>query len=72
MSMDIYSKPGTKVEFLDRNGHEWERKEAEKILEVGQIYTVESIDVGDWCSYVTFEEVSGEFNSVMFDNMRLK
>ncbi|MHA2280289.1 MAG: hypothetical protein ACXAC5_05515 [Promethearchaeota archaeon] len=72
MSMDIYSPPGTKVTFLDRNGTELDRAEAERILKVGQIYIIESINVGSWRSDVTLEEIPNKtFNSVMFDNIRL-
>jgi len=71
--MDIYSSIGTKVTFLDRNGTEFDRIEAEKILKVGEIYTIADIEIHDWISYVTLEEVQGKtFNSVMFDNLRLK
>jgi hypothetical protein len=73
MSMDIYSPEGTKVTFLDRNGTDFDRVEAEKILKVGQVYTIKSIEVYDWVSYVTLEEVPDKtFNSVMFDNLKLK
>ena len=70
MSMDIYSEPGTKIVFIDKNGTNFDRAEAEKILKVGQIYTVSKIDINSWISYVTLEEVPDRtFNSVMFDNI---
>ena len=73
MSMDIYSSIGTKVTFLNRNGTDFDRVEAEKILKIGEVYTIANIDVRDYISYVTLEEVPGKtFNSVMFDNVRLK
>lgn len=71
--MDIYSPPGTKVTFLDVNGTEFDRAEAEKILKVGQVYTIVDIDVGSWRSDIILEEIPNKtFNSVMFDNVRLK
>jgi len=72
MSMDIYSVSGTKVMFLDKNGSDYDRVEAEKVLKVGQIYTIVDIQVSSWISHVKLEEVSGRFNSVMFDNIRLE
>lgn len=70
MSMDIYSTPGTKVVFLDKDGAENERAAAERILKIGQIYTVADIDVMDWRSEVTLEEIPDKtFNSVMFNNI---
>ena len=72
MSMDIYSTPGTKVVFLDKNGDEYERAAAERILKVGQVYTVVDIDVMDWRSEVTLEEIPDKtFNSVMFNTIRV-
>ena len=71
--MDIYSPQGTKVTFLDRNGTEYDRAEAERILKVGQVYTIDSIEVQDWISYIKLEEMPDRtFNSVMFDNVRLR
>jgi hypothetical protein len=68
--MDIYSKPGTKIVFINKNGYDHERESANKILKVGQIYTVESIDVRSFVSYVKLEEVPGKgFNTVMFERI---
>jgi len=73
MSMDIYSKPGTKVVFTGTGGFENEREYANKMFKVGQTYTVRNIDVRSWVSYVEFEEFpGGRFNSVMFDHIRLE
>lgn len=69
--MDIYTRPGRKVIFTGCNGHDHQREHANKVLSVGQAYTVKYIDVHSFCSYVELEEVPGEFNSVMFDDFRL-
>lgn len=70
--MNIYSKSGTKVTFLNKNGNDWQRAVANKIFKVGQIYTVKSIDVHSCVSYVEFEEFPEKtFNSVMFDDIKL-
>ena len=71
MTMDIYSKPGTKVIYLGENGYEADRAKANKYLEVGKEYTVRSIDVGGFMSQVELEEVVGiTFNTVMFDEKK--
>lgn len=67
MSMDIYSKPGTKIVFTGENGSDWDKEHAFKHLEVGKEYTVKSIEVGGWSSLLELEEVPGvRFNTVHF------
>jgi hypothetical protein len=70
MTMDIYSKPGTKVYFLGANGYEAELAHAMKTFLIGQHLTVKRIDVGSSISYVEFEEYPNRmFNTVMFNNV---
>jgi hypothetical protein len=38
-------------------------------LVVGETYTVSYIDVGNWSSEVSFQEVEGTYNVVMFANI---
>lgn len=65
--MDIYSSPGTKVRFLNQNGHDYQREDALKYFAEGQVLTVDEIDVGSWSSSVKFQELPGKwFNTVMF------
>lgn len=64
--MDIYSRPGTKVKFIGRNGHDYQLAKAKEIFTEGQILTIKQIDVSNWSSSVQFEEVGGWFNTVMF------
>lgn len=65
--MDIYSRPGTKVKFLGRNGYDFQLKDACKIFETGQILTVRDINVSEFSSTVVFEEYpERSFNVVMF------
>lgn len=67
--MNIHSKPGTKVKFIDKNGTKQDKKYASKILNIEDVYTVKSIEVHRWVSYVTLEEVPNhEFNTVMFED----
>lgn len=65
--MDIYSKEGTKVKYMNKNGYEGDREYANKFLKEGKVYTVEDIEVGGFMSYVYLKEFpSKPFNSVMF------
>ncbi len=70
--MNIYSAPGTKVRFLNKNGYEYDLEHARKYLNTNRIYTVRNIDVGGWSSTVYLEEVPGEyFNTVCFKEVSL-
>lgn len=66
--MNIYADPGSLVRYLGKHGHDYEREAANKILTAGQTYTVKSIEVHGWVSYVTLEEVDDDFNTVMFED----
>lgn len=58
---------GRKVEFLNRNGYEKQREDAQKYFHTGQILTVQEIYVGSSSSEVEFVEFPGKrFNTVMF------
>ena len=71
-TMDIHSKPGTKVIFTGNNSHDWEQEEARILFVPGiSILTVSGIDIGSFETSVFFEEVPGRsFNSVMFANLK--
>jgi hypothetical protein len=65
--MDIYSKPGTKVVFTGEGGYESDRENANQFLFVGNEYTVDSVTVGGFMSYVRLQEFPGiMFNTVLF------
>lgn len=65
--MGIYSPRGTRVRFTGYGGYDHDQKHARQHLNVGNIYTVESTDVGDWSTRICLQEVPGQrFNSVMF------
>lgn len=66
---DWFAHVGDKVEFLDKNGLSGHLDDARKLFVLGQILTVKEVEIGSWCSYYTFEEVDGEFNTVMFDKI---
>lgn len=68
--MDIMSKPGTKVKFLNRNGWDHERDGASEFLNTHDTYTVKYIRIGGWTSYVQLTEFpTKSFNTVMFENV---
>lgn len=57
---------GTKIRFLNKNGHNFQREEAAKLFDVDKSYTLKASDVYSSSSTLEFEEVPGIFNSVMF------
>jgi hypothetical protein len=64
--VEKWPEPGDKMQFLDRNGYDVELEAARKVFTKGQVVTVKKFDLGGWCSSITFEELSGKWNSVMF------
>lgn len=69
--MDLQTKPGDQVIFKhpDR-GWPSDIKDASEFLKVDEKYTVESINVGGFTSYVRLKESPGiSFNTCMFENI---
>lgn len=61
---------GRKVKFLNKNGRDTERQEANKRFTQGQVLTVKEIYVGSSSSTVEFMELPKElFNTVMFEDI---
>ena len=66
--MNLNTKPGDEIIYAyPDNGTTWDKQACED-LEVGAIYALAKIEVGDWKSWVWLEGVPGVFNSVMFAN----
>ena len=63
---DIYSPPGTKLEFHGNGGWDYQKKAAREVLTEGAIYTLKTSRVGGWETEFYLEEVPGSFNSCMF------
>lgn len=64
------SPKGRKVRYLMKNGWDYDKEEANKHFNNGDILTVEEIYVGRSSSTVVFQEVKGiEFNPVMFEDV---
>jgi hypothetical protein len=71
-TLNIYSKEGDQVIYLDQNGWESDREQANKFLKKGQTYTIEKITVYKSSSRVYLKEIPGKgFNTVMFRNVRI-
>ena len=67
--MDINTKVGQYITFLGRNGYDTELQHAKDVLELGQRYRVDRIEVGNWSSTVRLVEFPEcWFNTVMFAN----
>jgi hypothetical protein len=60
---------GTKVRWNNRGGYDFERKQAASILNESSVYTVKSCNIGSSSSTYELEEVSGRWNTVMFDKI---
>lgn len=72
MSMYIYANPGDKVVYANETaGWDWDQAHAAEFLVLGNVYTVDHVEVDDSRTEVYLVEVPGEsFNSVMFEDFR--
>ena len=68
--MSVNAQKGHKVTVTEKsiaNGYPFDEEKARQLLKVGQVYTVELMDVQNWSSTVLLREIPGvEFNSVHF------
>jgi hypothetical protein len=55
----VFSCPGC--------GYITDQENADKMLDVGVVYTVRSFEISSWYTYIRLEEVPGTYNSVMFE-----
>ena len=53
--------------FEGNGGYDSERKSAKDKLVIGQSYQVEKIQVGSWVTEIYLTNVSGSFNSCLFE-----
>jgi hypothetical protein len=68
--MNIYAKEGDKVIFLGSNEgvEKWGNCDnPNKVLTIGETYTVDHTEVHSWHTKVFLKEKPGAFNSVVFD-----
>ncbi len=68
---NLYLKRGDKVRYCyPRNGHSYDKEQCRKLLKLGNIYTIEYAEVGDFSSIFGLIEFPDErFNTVMFSNV---
>lgn len=65
--MSNWPKAGDKMRFLSKNGYDNELKAAQAKIKEGEVLTVSKFHLGGWHSSIEFEELTGRFNSVMFE-----
>ena len=63
---DRWPRKGDTMRFLNRNGYDFEREAAAKVMTEGQTFTVKQCRVGEFSHSVQFEEITGTWNGVMF------
>ena len=62
-----WPRNGQKVRFLNKNGYEYQLEKAKEAFNVDDEYTIKDCVVGMSSSYYKFEEVTGDWNTVMFE-----
>lgn len=66
----LHCKTGSKIRYLGTGGWEADKVQANQYLTVGEVYTVDIIDIGNYCSDVYITEVPHiDFNTVMFEEV---
>lgn len=69
LESDFYPK-GSKLTYLNKNGYDYDRECVAKLgINEGDVLTVVSCSIGSSMSYYTFEEITGQHNSVMFEKV---
>jgi len=72
-AMTIPNLKGHKVKVTEatiKNGWDYHKKHVEKFLKVGEIYTIERIELHDWHTEVWLQEIPNEvFNSMLFEDI---
>jgi hypothetical protein len=65
----VFAKAGDRVRYLDKNGWDWQREEARKHFNPGDILTVSRVAVNPSSSKYWFKETgpTRDFNPVMFE-----
>ena len=56
-----------KLVFEGKGGYEFERESAKEKLVIGRSYTVEKVEVGSWNTEIYLTNVTGSFNSCLFE-----
>lgn len=64
-----WPRKGDKMRFLAKNGYPHQLEAAKAKMKEGEILTASNIRVGSWESSIEFEELTGRWNSVMFETV---
>lgn len=56
-----------KLIFEGKGGYEFERESAKEKLVIGRSYTVEKVEVGSYKTEIYLTNISGSFNSCLFE-----
>jgi hypothetical protein len=67
-----FAGKGSVVKYINQNGSDSEREQANKVLREGQELIVEDISIGNWYSHYYFAGFSFPFNTVMFEIIEQK
>ena len=68
--MYIYAENGTKIRYTGNGGWDYQRESANKILTIGQDYTVDYTVVHGWYTDVYLIEIPDiSFNSCLFEDI---
>jgi hypothetical protein len=62
-----WPRKGDRMRFLGENGYPHELAAAKAKMKDGEVFTVEKFHLGGWHSDIEFEELTGKWNSVMFE-----
>lgn len=72
-TMNINAEPGTKITVTERsinNGYQGDKESANKYLRVGNIYTLNNVDISPFVTYIEVEELPNLiFNSIHFEDI---
>lgn len=60
---------GDRMKFLNANGYDSQREAAEKVFDMNKIYTVTGCVVEPWDHWVSFQDIPGVWNGVMFQRV---
>lgn len=63
------SAVGRKIRFTGNGGYDHEIESAKKLFSVGQVVTIKELYVGRSSSKVELEEVEGQFNTCLFEDL---
>ncbi len=67
-TLDIFTPSGRAAIFTCDGGYDVEKESAKLVLEIGEAYVIDLIEVGGWNNSVSLVGIDGWFNTCMFKN----